>query len=497
MMDKKLRFPTETFLQLLNNFQPSTIRYPRRVFVNRNLRMSKIDAVGFDMDYTLAVYGLELDFLVWEMALERLVERHDFPEKVLQFEYDPLFAIRGLVLDTRRGNIFKMDKHRHVSRVTHGTRPLDHEARNDLYRRRPMRLANPSYALVDTLFSLPETNMYAQMVDLLDAEGKGEPESYAWAYKCIRTAVDAIHRDGTLKEVVVRDLGKYVIPDRDIAHTLERFIYSGKKLFLATNSDWRYTDALMSFLLDGVLDSFSRWTDYFDLIVVSASKPGFFGKGQTMDHEPDAPGEVRFKSYRGGNIRAAESLLSASGDKILYIGDHIYGDILKSKKSSNWRTAMIVPEMEGELENLDAVREDRWKLDRLFARRHIKDIELNYQQRLLMSMLNLDELARDNEAESASPFTDIVKACDENVGQIRDSLDRLEMRMEANQEAILSRFNVPWGMLFKEGSEHSVFGAQVEDYACIYTSRLSNFLSYSPLQYFRSARDLLAHERQS
>jgi hypothetical protein len=35
----------------------------------------------------------------------------------------------------------------------------------------------------------------------------------------------------------------------------------------------------------------------------------------------------------------------------------------------------------------------------------------------------------------------------------------------------------------------------VEDYACVYTSRVSNFLSYSPMQYFRSPRASMPHER--
>ena len=56
-------------------------------------------------------------------------------------------------------------------------------------------------------------------------------------------------------------------------------------------------------------------------------------------------------------------------------------------------------------------------------------------------------------------------------------------------------FNPFWGPLFKEGSENSRFGEQVEDYACLYTSRVSNFLAYSPFQLFRSPRDHLPHER--
>ena len=40
----------------------------------------------------------------------------------------------------------------------------------------------------------------------------------------------------------------------------------------------------------------------------------------------------------------------------------------------------------------------------------------------------------------------------------------------------------------------SRFGEQVEDYACVYTGRVSNFLAYSPLRYFRSPRDHMPHE---
>jgi hypothetical protein len=39
------------------------------------------------------------------------------------------------------------------------------------------------------------------------------------------------------------------------------------------------------------------------------------------------------------------------------------------------------------------------------------------------------------------------------------------------------------------------FGEQVEDYACLYTSRVSNLLQYSPLRYFRAPRDKMPHER--
>jgi hypothetical protein len=44
------------------------------------------------------------------------------------------------------------------------------------------------------------------------------------------------------------------------------------------------------------------------------------------------------------------------------------------------------------------------------------------------------------------------------------------------------------------GNENSRFGSQVEQYACLYTSRVSNFLYLSPMQYLRAQRDRMPHE---
>ena len=69
------------------------------------------------------------------------------------------------------------------------------------------------------------------------------------------------------------------------------------------------------------------------------------------------------------------------------------------------------------------------------------------------------------------------------------------------QQLIKSSFengaNCYWGLVFKEGNENSRFGEQVEDYADLYTSRVSNFLYYSPMQVFRSPRATMPHERTS
>ena len=53
-------------------------------------------------------------------------------------------------------------------------------------------------------------------------------------------------------------------------------------------------------------------------------------------------------------------------------------------------------------------------------------------------------------------------------------------RAPAIERRVDHRFHPYWGSLLKEENEESSFGAQVEEYACLYTSRVSNFLLYSP-----------------
>jgi hypothetical protein len=40
----------------------------------------------------------------------------------------------------------------------------------------------------------------------------------------------------------------------------------------------------------------------------------------------------------------------------------------------------------------------------------------------------------------------------------------------------------------------SRFGAQVELYACTYTSRVTNFRHYSPMHFFRAPRESMSHD---
>ncbi len=114
----------------------------RQVFVNRNLRMDRIEAVGFDMDYTIAMYHLQrLETLAFRMTLARMIDALGYPPSVGTLQYDPEFVIRGVVVDKLHGNIFKMDRHNHVGRCYHGRRPLPPDEMRRLYRDEKIHLS--------------------------------------------------------------------------------------------------------------------------------------------------------------------------------------------------------------------------------------------------------------------------------------------------------------------------------------------------------------------
>src|SRR5205814_588404 len=109
--------------RLLNqpDHQGLELPHSRQVYTNRSLSLEDIHLVGFDMDYTLAVYSMrQIEELAFRMTLERLVASKGYPADLVCLRYDHEFVIRGLVVDKAFGNIFKMDRHNHVGRCYHG-----------------------------------------------------------------------------------------------------------------------------------------------------------------------------------------------------------------------------------------------------------------------------------------------------------------------------------------------------------------------------------------
>ena len=469
----------------------------RQIFVNRNLRMDRIELVGFDMDYTLAVYHAErLERLAFEMTLGRMIEHFGYPATLGAIRYDPGFVIRGVVIDKAHGNIFKMDRHNHVGRCYHGRRKVPPEELKRLYRDEKIHLSLPRFVWIDTLFALPEACLFGEAIEFL--EGQGQKVDYTKLQDDIREAIDTVHRDGSLKAEVQKDLGRYILKDPELGPALHKLRSGGKKLFLLTNSLWDYTDAVMSFLLDGMVPEYSSWRNYFDAIVTGAGKPGFFSDrrplwllGPDGERLGEAESIERGRIYEGGDLVGFERLMGIAGERVLYVGDHIYGDILRSKKSSLWRTCLVVEELERELSWLEAHQPALAELARLEELRvRVEDEIGGHRAALNVLDRRLERIPAGDaglEAERREKKASLER--------LRRARRELEDRIEALQRGLEEGLNPYWGLVFKEGNENSRFGEQIETYACLYTSRVSNFLHYSPMQYYRSPRAAMPHER--
>ena len=120
------------------------------------------------------------------------------------------------------------------------------------------------------------------------------------------------------------------------------------------------------------------------------------------------------------------------------------------------------------------------------------DTNLNERQSAMRALQRLDI---DDDRPEGAEVQAARRAVKDDIDRLRAALKitKAEHRL-AERETDLA-FNPHWGPIFREGSEISKFGEQVEAYACVYTSRVSNLRFYSPMQYFRGPRDRMPHER--
>src|SRR5207248_2576369 len=102
---------------------------------------------------------------------------------------------------------------------------------------------------------------------LLDARKLPEVLGYQDLYKVVRRSLDEAHMEGQLKAEIVADPDRFVEADPDAAQALLDQKMAGKKLMLITNSDWEYTDSMMSWSYDRFLDG-AGWRSLFHHVIV-------------------------------------------------------------------------------------------------------------------------------------------------------------------------------------------------------------------------------------
>ncbi len=477
----------------LEDIFPTESRIPRidQVYVNRNLRLPSIGAIGFDLDHTLAHYDpIQVEELAFRTTKLKLVEQRGYPAAIGKIRYDPEFVIRGLVIDKELGNILKMNYHGFVTRAFHGRRELG-KSNLKIYRKDSVSLSSKRYISVDTLFHLPEVYLYLSIIDFL--EERGEKPDFGRIYLDVREMIDQAHADGSLKNEIRKNPSRFIRTDPKLPMLLDQFRAWGKKVFVLTNSEYYYTDVLLSHLFRSKKATRGRhWSDFFNVVVCDAGKPDFFtardGRGKAKEIQ-DIPHN---HAYSGGTVGFLEKKLGLAGDQIIYFGDHTYGDILMAKKESGWRTAMVVEELDQELRVTQTLEPKLRIIAGYSEERERLDIEraaIEREKALLEGQIRKDTPQRTRNRKVAQ-----LAYLDKELTSRSEAVDNLDKKIGKLWWKCQRTHNRVWGPLFREGNDTRRFGHQVKDFACLYTSRVTNLLHYASDHYFRSPLDLMAHE---
>lgn len=452
------------------------------IYVNRILNMKHIKAIGFDMDHTLVRYHSDVfEELTFNETIKKLVEELDYPKEVKDFEFNFLKAIRGLVVDMEYGNIIKVSLYNKIKNAFHGGREMTYKEQQRIYKGSSVDLGEERYLSIDTAFSIAFTVVFSQLVDLKDNKPELDLPPYQKIAADILKSVDMAHRDGSLKSQVVKDLDKFVIKDEEAVATLERFKRYGKKLWIITNSDYNYTKALLDHTINPFLKENSHWSELFELTVTLAAKPRFFtDKLNFLKVEP-ATGmmenwdrKIETGIFQGGDAIKLQEDHGLKGDEILYLGDHIYGDILRLKKACDWRTALVIEELDREVAAYRETKEHSVEIDSLMA----KKVALER---------DIDELyAKEHEFGQEVSKEEVMAKFDE--------IEKIDKLIGKQIKLYEKHFNPYWGEVMRAGAEPSSFASQIERYACIYMDKIADFNDHSPRHYYRPKKRRMAHE---
>ena len=335
--------------------QPAnTFPKSRGVFCNRTLNLRAIRAIGYDMDYTLIHYRVE----EWERRAYEHLRAVSCRRRLAGRSTSssiPRMVCRGLIIDIEQGNLLKANRFGFVKRAAHGTRFWSSTSSARAYARTIVDLSEPRWVFLNTLFSLSEGCMYAQLVDLLDQRKLPGALGYADLYVRVKHVLDAAHMEGRAQGRDRRRAGALrAARSRDRPRAAGPEASPARSCCSSPTPSGTYTAADDDLRLRPLPAAGMTWRELFDVIIVGARKPEFFTTSSPLFEVVTEDGLLRpvtgplqaRKVYLGGSAVQVERHLGLSGDEILYVGDHMFGDVHVTKSVLRWRTALILRELE-------------------------------------------------------------------------------------------------------------------------------------------------------
>eukprot|EP00127_Corallochytrium_limacisporum_P001108 Clim_evm19s39 gene=Clim_evmTU19s39 len=457
-----------------------SVYYPRpqHVFVNNTVNLGTTDIFGFDYDWTICNYKSQyLLPLIYEMARKHLIDEFKYPSGFALYKgYDPDFAIRGLMFDARKGLLVKLNHVNSLSStaVFFGRRRLSREEVHGQYSGKhiPLDYQRRNLRTMWDLFCLPEACLISNIIQyFVDRNISFDP---SYVFNDVVAAIRHIHISGQLHREVIENKYKYLETRHDLRDQIQKLKKQGNTTFLLTNSSYTFVDEGMKYIFAKHGSSCDDWANLFDIIVTSSDKPAFYSSDRPFRIVDESSHRLQWKSvdnmspssiYAEGSLKSLNKLTKWHGERVLYLGDHLYADLLEPTKSSGWRTGMIIKELEDEV----LVRNSS----------QYRDIEshITYSEQALQDMFTF--CARDPTAYR----------------RLRVEIEEWEYRRRMFLRQSANLFNVNFGSVFRSHSGPTLFSYFVTRFSDIYTSDVTNVLQYhSDHRFFPLHRKYLPHE---
>jgi HAD superfamily 5'-nucleotidase-like hydrolase len=343
----------------------------------KTFSLSSCDWIGFDLDHTLIRYRLlELHTLIYELMCQYLVDTYQYNSHLLKIPYDNYFGVKALIYDSLYGNLIQLDSNGLVHTALHGVNTrLSSEKIKEIY---PHTLedieedTSKRFLCIFTYFDHSLSYLIANIIDLIDENNLYEKSSeneidlekkYSFFLAHLNNGFDYLFNDfnrGNYFSSIRENPNKFIYKRLDVRQWLEKLKKLNKKLFLATNSRFDYTDLLTKYAFG------DDWKNLFDLIIVDCKKPLFFSNpNKPLFHRfidenniiPVTIDEIikdfnKNYIYSLGNSEDLHLIMSKISDKdplVIYFGDHIKSDINALKCHTNWLAGVVIEELEFDL----------------------------------------------------------------------------------------------------------------------------------------------------
>jgi hypothetical protein len=179
-----------------------------------------------------------------------------------------------------------------------------------------------------------------------------------------------------------------------------------------------------------------------------------------------------------------EKTFGASGDEILYVGDHLFTDVHVTKSVLRWRTALILSEIDDDISAIESFASTEEEIAAKMAEKEA------LENQLAIVRISIQRLKKDYGPKPSQGDQEL----EAQANALRSRLLAIDNEIAPLAIASAELANPRWGLLMRAGNDKSLIAGQVEMFADIYTSCVSNLGRLTPFAFIRSLRGSLPHD---